>query len=1168
MSSREQLRSYLRQVEKRLRFSVLLRGALIVAAVALVATLLLVLAANAFAFSQGSITGARLALFSALAAALAFGLALPFYALNRRRVAGRAEAVFPEFQQRLITFVDREAKGRDPFLELLAADTLQLARASAPAQLAPNRKLFLSAAAGGACLGALLWMIMSGPGYLGYGAKRLWTGPSRNAATFYDIRVTPGNAAVRRNSGQVITARLVGFDNPEARLYARYQSASKWETASMQPQSGTPAFQFVFAGIPEDVDYYVQAGRVQSRRYTIRVIDVPSIKHIQVTYRYPAWTRLPDAVQEQGGDLSAVEGTAAELAISTDRPVPGGVLVLNTGKEIALSGGERNVYKGAIDIQKDGSYHVAATSRGQLVRLSDDFVIEARKANPPEISITRPRSDYQASPIEEVTVSVNAADDYGLNGVSLRYSVNGGAEKTVNVLKRAGVKKVEDSTILYLENFKVVPGDVVSFYARASDGKSTSPTGMSFIEVQPFEREYSQSQLAGGGGLGGQQNELSEREKEIIAATWNQEGNKQATSREAAGAGKFLSGVQDKLRDQALWLTGRMQGRGLGERNEEFGDFQKDMSAAAEAMGPASAKLREQDWSKAIPSEEKALQQLLRAEATFRRIQVAFGNGGGGGARGGRELASLAGLELNTEKNQYETGQTADSAKQRAQETDKAFQKLSELARREQELAQQQQSNNSQNFQQRWQQEMLRREAEQLQKQLERLAIKNSQGAQGNRTSGAEQSNGESASAAGEPIQRVINQLREATKEMVRAGSEGASAADARRAASQLEEARKLLAALQGQQVSPQLNSLAREADRLAGKEQDQAARIRQMFTGNGQPNSFGQPGFEAGDMSRSKLADDRQLLANDLSRLQNAMESAARSMESTQPAAAARLHEMLGNADHAELSRRLQRSAESIRFGFDPGAKTMEPTIAAGIASLQEGIRQARQALKGQQQNPVEEALNQLQRLRSEIEGLSSNRWNAAATNAQASREQSQGGQQAQGDQRGERGTGNGQAVGDQATSGGNASNGFQSGGPGGPRAWQAGRAPGMGTFIEAPGNGSSRDESSTGFAGAQRELEALRRELRYQPQSLPDLQALMRDLQRLGPGNFPRNPALVEQLRTQALTSVDKLELQLRRDLAEQSSHQARSGDSLRIPPGYQEAVASYFRRLSKSH
>jgi hypothetical protein len=76
--------------------------------------------------------------------------------------------------------------------------------------------------------------------------------------------------------------------------------------------------------------------------------------------------------------------------------------------------------------------------QGQQVRLSEDYFIATNKANPPDIAIDRPGSDYRASPIEEVTVGVKAADEFGLNHVSLHYSVNGGAEHSIDLLKEPG----------------------------------------------------------------------------------------------------------------------------------------------------------------------------------------------------------------------------------------------------------------------------------------------------------------------------------------------------------------------------------------------------------------------------------------------------------------------------------------------------------------------------------------------------------------------------------------------------------------------------------------------------------------------------------------------------------------------------------------------------------
>ncbi|MGH6683795.1 MAG: hypothetical protein ACRECA_07705, partial [Pseudolabrys sp.] len=439
-------------------------------------------------------------------------------------------------------------------------------------------------------------------------------------------------------------------------------------------------------------------------------------------------------------------------------------------------------------MEKDGVYHVAALDRGQPVRLSNDFFIEARKAEPPSVIIARPGRDYRASPIEEVTVGVKADDEFGLTAMSLHYSVNGGPEKTVDLLKQTGAKQADGSTTLSLEDFKLVPGDVVSLYAIAKDAHAESRTDISFIQADPFERDFSQSQAGGGGGGGGQQdqNNISEREKEIIAETWKHSGDKNAAQQAAAEAAKFLSGVQSTLRDQARSLAGRMQSRELSQENDEFGNFVKDMNDAAAAMGPAADKLQRQKWQDALPDEQKALQHLLRAEATFRQIEVAFGNGGcgSGGAGAGRDLASLFDLELDTEKNQYETAQTAGSESQQQKSIDEALQKLDQLAHRQEGLAQQR--NNQQTAEQRWQQEMLRRQAEELQRQMEQLARNNSNsnsqqgGAQGSSASGSQgQSGGGGSSGSGDPrVQQALDRLRQATDDMRRATSPEQSAAE------------------------------------------------------------------------------------------------------------------------------------------------------------------------------------------------------------------------------------------------------------------------------------------------------------------------------------------------------------------------------------------------------
>jgi hypothetical protein len=1082
MSRQNELNSYIAKLQRRLRLGTWLRGAAIFIGTALIVTIVLVLLLNHYAFPIHGVAGARLALLVALAAVAGFAIALPLVRLTRTYAVRKTEALHPELEQRLTTFHERERDG-DPFLELLAADTLSRTQEASPSSLVPDNRLFALGGAGLASLGVLVWMIAVGPGYLGYGASLLWTGPKKNVAPLYAIAVTPGDVAVRRNSDQLITAHVTGMRPEKVQIFAHYQSASAWEPVTMQAQpdtGGAASYQFVFAGLPENVEYYVAAGPLLSPHYKVRVVDLPSVKGIRVTYQYPKWTGMKPVTEEHSGDLRAIEGTDAAINIEMDRPLKDGQLTLDGGKTIQLASSGGNKYQGTIHMEKDGAYHVAATDEGQPVRLSEDYFIATDKAMPPEVAINRPGGDYRASPIEEVTVGVKAADQFGLNDVHLHYSVNGGPDRDVSILKSPGAKDADGSYTLHLEDFKLVPGDLVSLYATAKDGHAEARTEISFIQADPFEREFSQSQQSGGGGGGGgggqnNQTEISKREKELIAATWKQQNDKVATAKDAAVAGQFLSDAQQKLRDQVLALSARIQSRDLSQANEEFTGFDKDMQIAAQAMAPSADKLKGMQWKDAIPLEQKALQALLRAEATFRQIQVAFGQqggGGGGGGGAGRDLASLFDLELDTEKNQYETAQTASPAEQHEKNVEDALAKLDALAKRQEELANQQ-HNPQQSFQERWQQEMLRREAEQLQRQMEQLA-QNSQGQQGGQQqngqqggqqqsssqSSSGQSSGQSGSQSSQPgsqqsassqggsqtsrqqagnrssgqqssdqrIEQALSRLRQANDAMKRSAGPQQSADAAKQAAEKLRDATNLLGGTQQQLASGKVGSLSHEADRLAQEERAQADRIDKLANHQGSgSDATDRDSMMAKLRERDQLAGERQQLSNDLSKLQKGVRDAAREMAPTQPGVSQKLRDALTEMDQSDLDNHVQRTADWLRGGVNPNSNGTENEIAQGLQKLsqqllqaQQGVGQGKPGESGAAQGDQTAALGQVERLRSQLEAMASGRGNGRQQGQNGQNgQQGRNGQQGQNSQPGRQGNQNGNQQG-QASGGG----------------------------------------------------------------------------------------------------------------------------------------------------
>lgn len=1232
MSTRDQLNQYLRGLEKRLRFLVVSRGVAIALGVALGATLALVLITNAFAFSPAAMTWARVTLVIALAIALGFALIIPLVQLNRRRAATKAEAACPEFQERLLTYVERsdvKSGANDPMLDLLAIDTLERAPQAPAARVIPPKSIFAFATSAGAAGAILLWLILAGPGFLGYGSALLWAGPSKIGPSggYYSITVEPGNKLIRRKSDQMISATLSGFQAPLVKLMARYKSSSKWEEAPMAPRNGT-AYEFLFAALPEPVEYYVEAAGVRSPTYKLDVIDLPSITHIKVIYHFPSWLGIPAQTEDPGGDLRAVAGTEAELQVQTDRPLKSGIVELEDGTKISLDG-SGTAFTVKVPIQKDGAYHFAAAESGESVRLTDDYFIEAKEDQAPSVKITKPGVDAKVSPIEEVTVQVDANDDFALQEMDLHYSVNGSAEKVVNLLPRKGVPSATGSTTLYLEDFKMQPGDVVAMYATAKDARTTSKTDMLFVEAQPFEKNYTQSQQMGGGGGGGgqqqDQEEISRRQKEIIAATWNAiRGGAKDRSASPDNA-SFLSEVQQKLKEQAESLAQRATSRELAGANQEFQSFVKDMQAAAAEMGPASDKLKAIKWQDALGPEQRALQHLLRAEATFRDIQVAFGNqgggGGGGGGSAGRDLASLFDLELDTEKNQYETGQQqGSSAEQRQKDIDDALNRLDQLARRQQELAQQQSNNKQQTLEQRRQQELLRREAEELKKQMEQLSRQ--QGQQGQSSSQSSSSSSGQSGQSGQQsssqsnqnkqqqnrqqqannqqqLQRALDQLKQATDDMRAAqqasqnGQQSASGeADARRAAERLKEATDALNRMRRQDANSQLSDLQDKADKLSQQQHDFENRLKQAV-GNSTPDSRNPRGNQ-GNMSRQQaeqLASEKDKMGADLDQLERDLQKAARELAGAQPDASARLRQGLSEIQQNEAKLRMKYQADGIRQGLGSYMVPREGPITQTLDKVTDDIRQAQSAMTdGNQQQgaqgDLERQLARVERLRQQMERLSGQQGNRQGNqpgNQQGGNQQGQqqgnqqGGSQQGGNQQG------GQQSGQQAgQSGGGQNGGNQFGGNrnGGRVGTNNGYNYGYGGGYIDPRDSYGRynpqglyqnTEPLTGTDEAQsmqdarRMLDEMRQYFRDNQDVATQIGDLQRELQKINVGDVA-SPELQQRIGRTILPQLETLEVQMRRELANEDAGQVRSGGAERAPAGYAESVAEYFRKLSQ--
>ncbi len=1189
MSSYKSLLARVKLVRRRWRSQALVKGISIFLASAIALLVLGVWGADLFGFRPAAVWFMRiLTAGTAILVAWRF-LYIPFRTrISDVQIAQFIEERYPQLEDRLVTAVEygQEGIATSSMIDLLIKDALDKTNRVDFSVFVNRRRLAYFGLLGVGASLALLALLTWGPPFISYGINQLyvpWTQASFRSSTM--IMVVPGDLEIIKGSDQQIKAQLVGFDSPDVQLYVQPENTEVWTSSAMELEPYGSDFRYLLIDVQSSLRYYVEADGVRSPTHFLQVYDLARVERIDLTYNFPAYTGMTPQVVENEGDISALKGTKVDLAVQLNQPAHSARLLFDDQATLDLSASGSQNFTGSITLQHSGSYVVQlAESAGKLYAGSSEYDIEVIEDKQPKVTVTKPMRDVRATNVEEVFSEVKAEDDIGMGKVELRYSVNGGSEKTINLHSGSpNESAVTAAHTFFLEEFDLQPGDLISYYAKAWDnndvtGPGTASSDIYFIEIRPFEQKYTQSQQAPPqGGSGGEpQEELSKQQKEIISATFNQIRDKEALDpKEYLDNMEALSLVQSRLQNQTQGLVDRLRRRGAAEVDENFGKLSDYLQTAIAEMEKAAFSLGAQKPNEALPQENKALQQLLRAESLFRDIQVSFAaqQGSGSGSQADAEdLADLFELELNKLKNQYETVQRGEQ-QARDEKLDETLQRLKELAQRQQQLNERnrmmgQRAANSTSGSGSQSQQQLLEEAEELQRQLQRLSRERSS---------------PQLNSASNRLQKAIEEMKKALKDSQ--GNESSQAtAQGIRALQQLDEAMRELARSQEANLNQGLEQAIAESEKLLEEQNRIQEELDQLA--EDQP----QPGSTAQQRRSQDLVERKTVQADRLRNLEDTIGDLNRLARKTQKETSSKLADAANTIRDNRLPERIMSGNAMIENGYYDIAQQREDFIRSGLEDLNEQLEAAKDSIGESSEGKLAEAVDRARQLAEGLESMQQRLGEIQRGRAGSSTEQ----QQAQSE--GQEGRQPGQSQSNQAREGQQASAQAQ---PGQGQQGQSGQQPGNSERSrEAMGQGFPRSGSPSaetevrGFSqnaagpptglGRYRDedLRQLQREYAERLMDAQDLRRLLdrnstqmeyldnviKMLRRASDYEDFQDPEEIARLKS-AIELMRQVELALSRDLDQLAKKDEYffAGDN-EAPINYRKLVEEYYKAIAK--
>ena len=787
------------------------------------------------------------------------------------------------------------------------------------------------------------------------------------------LTVEPGNARILRGRSLAINLEVTGKAADKARLvYTKGDPTAETEPQHQEidmvrTEGEKRKFGYEIFNINENIEYYVTANGIESERYTVEVFDMPKLTAIEVAYTYPEYTKLKPIIQQGEGNIRAVAGSQAEVRITTNKAIESGTLTVDAEDPVPMVIFDGRTLTTTLDVLNDGKYTVKLLCvDGFNNQTPIEYTITAMSDEPPEVVIKEPGRDIKATQLEEVRVLVEATDDYGVENMTLMYSIGSGEarELPMETVEVKAEKIISGAYVFYLEELDVEPGELISYYAQATDnntrtGPGTGTSELYFIEVRPFNERYMQMDAAE--GQQAQQEglpfpNLIADQRTIIKKTWKHIHSRPSPMTEDyQSAVKQIGKEQDQLKDTTQRVTDELS-MSMRDANVDP-EMLMNLEEAIGKMGEASGELFAIKPKEALPHEQDALELLTKAMMELDKVLTQMRSSGSQAAADNIEM-DMEDLQDTIEQDQIEldeemreqTQELLDQARDMLAQQEQLTEQSQQLAREGQPSRREMQQNSQQEGQ-------LAGQAQQMAEQAQQMGQSVGQGA-GNNT-------GQRMVQAGEALEQASENMQAASENMG-AGQPQMGAAKGQKAEENLQQAIEELEKVAAQYTDQALEEVTESLDQLTAAQSEIREQTETL------EEETRRDGISVEDArNASELANQQRTLRRDLEQLQRNLSNLREALNENEPQAARNVGDANRRIIEEQASENMEDAQRALQWRNFQSSEREQREVLDTLLDARNDLQQARTNLAETEEERLDAALDQIESWQAQMEDI-----------------------------------------------------------------------------------------------------------------------------------------------------------------------------------------------------
>lgn len=300
----------------------------------------------------------------------------------------------------------------------------------------------------------------------------------------YSFIIEPGNYQLAKGENVTLSAKVTGEVPLRVFASVKYKEDAEFSSKLLVKDS-LGYYRYEIPAVRSSFSYYFSADGLNSETYSVEITDKPIIRSLQLTIAPPSYSRLPEAIQKDNGNITALKGSVVNFRFTSTKPLLQSKLIFNDSSEVKLqiSG---VLSEGRYKIKENAVYKIIITdAEGANNDNPISYAVEVLSDENPAIDVLSPNKDVNLGEDNRLPLYFKISDDYGFSALALKYRLAYSKfEQPENTFRNISLPFTEvksseelEQTVSYVWNLSkeaLTPEDVIEYYLEVTDNDRIS----------------------------------------------------------------------------------------------------------------------------------------------------------------------------------------------------------------------------------------------------------------------------------------------------------------------------------------------------------------------------------------------------------------------------------------------------------------------------------------------------------------------------------------------------------------------------------------------------------------------------------------------------------------------------------------------------------------------